>query len=50
MREDQETCEHVSINRVLDLYICNGCGARFKPENPKLANPWKNQSLFKKVS
>lgn len=42
MKEDPTICEHTSINRVLDSYLCNSCGAEFVSQDPKLKNPWKD--------
>jgi hypothetical protein len=36
-----EDCEHRSINRVLDSWLCNVCGAEFIPKNPKNRTKWK---------
>lgn len=33
LKKEQTDCEHVSINRVLDSYLCNECGVEFRPVN-----------------
>jgi acetone carboxylase gamma subunit len=39
-RPDPTTCPHASINRVLDEWICNECGAEFVPKNPDHKTEW----------
>jgi len=38
---DPKECEHVSVNRVMDSWICNDCGAEFKPVNPEHKTKWR---------
>ncbi len=39
-RPDPTTCPHASINRVLDSYLCNACGAEFRPVKAKNVTKW----------
>ncbi len=47
-RPDPTTCPHASINRVLNEWLCNECGARFVPVNPKHETPWPIMHPFKR--
>jgi hypothetical protein len=41
-KKDPEHCNHRSINRVLDCWYCNDCGAEFVPKNPKHKTKWSD--------
>jgi ribosomal protein L37AE/L43A len=32
-KKNREDCEHRSIHRVLDYWVCDNCGVEFKPKN-----------------
>ena len=40
-KKDRESCEHRSIHRVLDCWVCDDCGAEFKPKNQERKNKRK---------
>jgi ribosomal protein L37AE/L43A len=39
-RKKPEECAHRSVNRVMDRWRCNDCGAEFEPVDPKNRTPW----------
>lgn len=38
--KDPTHCSHSSVNRVLDKWYCNNCGAEFRPVDPKHVTKW----------
>jgi ribosomal protein L37AE/L43A len=41
-RKDPKHCSHPRINRVLDFWICNDCGAEFQPVNKNHKTKWSD--------
>jgi ribosomal protein L37AE/L43A len=39
-RIDPTKCPHTSVNRVLNAWFCNNCGAPFKPVKPEHNTRW----------
>jgi len=39
-KKNPEDCAHARINRVMDEWRCNECGAKFQPVNPKHRTKW----------
>lgn len=38
--KNPKECAHPSVNRVVDVWLCNDCGTEFRPVNNKLRNSW----------
>jgi ribosomal protein L37AE/L43A len=41
VKTDPKVCDHPTVNRVLDYWDCNECGAEFKPVNPEHKTEWR---------
>jgi hypothetical protein len=42
--KDPRHCAHSRINRVIDSWFCNDCGAEFYPVNPWHRTKWSDES------
>ena len=41
-KKDPKHCCHRSINRVMNGFLCNDCGAEFVPKDPANMTKWND--------